>query len=141
MFGGNVMKKTVIRLCVLLVLSLSLVAVSAQDAVETDWTCPEGFDGQSLNVFNWGTYIGEETVPTFEALCGVTVTYDNFDSNDEMIARLRQGNPGYDVVFGNTYAIELLAQEGLVEKLDNTKIPNRANLGENWVGLPYDPES
>ncbi|MCU0513706.1 MAG: spermidine/putrescine ABC transporter substrate-binding protein [Anaerolineae bacterium] len=133
------MKKAVVMLVGLLV---SVLAVQADDhSADITWTCPEGFSGQALNVYNWATYIGETTVADFEALCGVTVTYDNFANNDEMIARLRQGNPGYDVVFGNTYAIQLLAREGLVETLDNTRIPNRANLGEAWSGLPYDPEN
>jgi spermidine/putrescine transport system substrate-binding protein len=137
------MKKVIAGLCLTLVLALFAVPGFAQDAITTDWTCPEGFAGQTLNVYNWDTYISDAAIPTFEALCGVEVNYeDHFTDNGEMITTVTNtSRPPYDVVFGNTYAIELLARQGFVETLDNTKIPNRANLGENWVGLPYDPDA
>ena len=53
------------------------------------WVCPEGFEGQQLNVFNWSTYIAETTIPQFEEACGVTVQYDNYASNDEMYSKLQ----------------------------------------------------
>ena len=57
------------------------------------WVCPEGFAGQTLSVYNWSTYVAEDTISNFEAACGVTVNYDVFGSNEDMLARLRQGTP------------------------------------------------
>ena len=34
----------------------------------------------TLNVYNWGEYIGEETIANFEKEFGIEVTYDNYDS-------------------------------------------------------------
>jgi spermidine/putrescine-binding protein len=78
------------------------VPTIAQDATPEmtelePWVCPEGFEGQTLSVYNWSTYIAEDTVANFEEACGVTVNYDVYDSNEAMLARLRQGNPGYDI--------------------------------------------
>ena len=34
----------------------------------------------TLNVYNWGEYIGEETIANFEKEFDIKVTYDNYDS-------------------------------------------------------------
>lgn len=116
--------------------------VIVQDtAIETEWTCPEGFAGQSLNVYNWATYIGENTIADFEALCDVTVTYDIFDTNESLIARLRQGNPGYDITFPNEYAVIVMAREGLIQPIDLEKIPNFENIADSFKGMAFDPEN
>ncbi len=118
-----------------------IISVSAAQDVTTAWTCPEGFEGQTLNVFNWATYIGENTISQFEKLCGVTVTYDVFDTNESLVARLRQGNPGYDVSFPNEYIVPVMIREGLVQPIDLEKIPNFANVAEKWQNPIYDPDN
>jgi spermidine/putrescine transport system substrate-binding protein len=133
-------------LSILLVLLSFSALVSAQDeapqtVVETDWTCPEGFEGQTLRVFNWATYIGDHTVADFELLCGVTVLYDVYDSDEIMLARMRQGNPGYDVAFPTDYVVDIMRVEGLLGEIDKANIPNLANIGEQYLGQSFDPEN
>lgn len=142
------MKKTVFAFTAALSLALPLLAQDATEApfvaptsADITWACPSGFEGQRLNVYNWTTYIGNTTLADFERLCGVTIVYDNYDSNESLIARLRQGNPGYDVAFPTEYAILILAREGLIQTVDMSKIPNYAsNIPERWKGLFYDPD-
>ncbi len=105
------------------------------------WVCPEGFEGQTLSVYNWSTYIAEDTIPNFEEACGVTVEYDIYESNESMLARIREGNPGYDIIVPSDYTIAIMADEGLLEPLDLEQIPNFANLSDIFVGAPYDPEN
>jgi spermidine/putrescine transport system substrate-binding protein len=131
-----------------LVVALALLAtgVFAQDSADSfdpsniTWTCPEGYEGQTLNIYNWATYIGNETVRTFEELCGVTVVYDVYDSNESMVARLRQSNPGYDIAVPSDYIIPVMINEELIVPLDKDMIPNLANISERWLNPPYDPE-
>jgi spermidine/putrescine transport system substrate-binding protein len=104
-----------------------------------EWTCPAEFEGQTLNVYNWGIYIADNTIPDFEVLCGVDVIYDNYVSNEEMIARLRQGNPGYDIVVPSGYVIAPMIEEGLLEPIDISLIPNFANVIESFQDPVYDP--
>jgi spermidine/putrescine transport system substrate-binding protein len=110
-------------------------------SVQTEWVCPEGFSGQQLSIYNWATYIGDTTVSDFEALCGVTVVYDVYDSDDALITRMRQGNPGYDLGFPTDYATAVLRREELLEPVDKSQIPNFANLGERFINQPFDPEN
>jgi spermidine/putrescine transport system substrate-binding protein len=136
------MRKLIILLVLLgLVGNFSVLAQEDDETVEPVivWECPEGFEGQTLNVWNWATYIGETTISTFEELCGVTVVYDVYDSNEALIARLRQGNPGYDVAFPGEYAIALLVRDGLLQQFDPSSIPNYGNVDDQWLGLYFDP--
>ena len=124
------------RICLCLLVFTLLGSALAQD-----WTCPEGFEGQELAVYNWTTYIAEDTVPNFEEACGVTVTYDTFPTDDDMLARIRQGNPGYDVVVPAASTLELMIEEGLVEELNKDNIPNLTNLAGTFTGLSFDPDN
>ncbi|MDX1991375.1 MAG: spermidine/putrescine ABC transporter substrate-binding protein [bacterium] len=116
-------------------------SIVAQDEEIEPWVCPEGFEGQSLSVYNWSTYIGENTISDFEELCGVTVTYDVYDSNESLVARLRQGNPGFDVAVPNDYVIPVMVRENLIQPIDVAQIPNFANVAEEFRGLAFDPEN
>ncbi|PJF40588.1 MAG: ABC transporter substrate-binding protein [Phototrophicales bacterium] len=120
----------------LFVLGFGVITVGAQ---EVTWTCPEGFEGQELNIFNWATYIDEEAIPRFEELCGVTVNYTTYSSNEEMIARLRQGNPGFDIVVPSGAVIPVMVADGLLEELDGQDLPNFVHVAEQFVDPDYDP--
>ena len=94
---------------------------------------------RQLNVYNWDTYIGETTVEDFSEETGVLVRYDLFASNDELFAKLREGNPGYDVIFpSNDYLERMIAAE-MVVPLEHSKIPNMANIDEAFVDPGFDP--
>jgi spermidine/putrescine transport system substrate-binding protein len=107
----------------------------------TGWTCPEAVRGGTLNVYNWSTYVAPDTISNFEVLCEATVVYDIYDGNESLLARLRQGNPGYDIAVPTDYAVAIMITEGLVEPLDFANIPNFANVSTNLKNPPSDPES
>ena len=54
--------------------------------------------GTELNIYNWSDYMAEDTIPNFEKEFGVKVTYDTYESNEEMVAKLQAGASGYDIV-------------------------------------------
>ena len=123
-----------------LMLVLGIPAVVARMLTEVEpWVCPEGYEGQTLSVFNWSTYIADDTVANFEEACGVTVNYDVYDSNDNLLARLRQSNPGYDIVVPTDSYVAVMVGEELLEPLDLDNIPNFANVTESLKDPAYDP--
>ena len=124
------------------VLIIGAGGVIAQDAPATSWTCPEdvrALENKTLNVLNWSTYIAEDTIPNFERLCGVRVTQDFFGSNEELIARLRAGNPGFDIIVPSDYAVYTLVAEELALPLDKANIPNLVNVSPALLDRPHDP--
>ena len=105
----------------------------------SDWHCPEGFEGQTLNVFNWSTYIAEDTIPNFEEACGVTVNYDIFESNEAMLAVIRQGNPGYDIIVPSGDTVATMIRDELLVPLNMMMIPNMANVSPDLLDPSFDP--
>lgn len=92
-----------------------------------------------VNVYNWDTYIGETTLEDFTAATGIQVRYDLFASNDELFAKLREGNPGYDVIFpSNDYVQRMIAADMLIP-LDHAKIPNREHIDPLFADPEFDP--
>ncbi|MFN8563809.1 MAG: hypothetical protein U0703_19820 [Anaerolineae bacterium] len=70
--------------------------VYAQDATPEatamePWTCPDGFQGQTLNVFNWTTYIADAlTIPDFEAAYGVSIVYGTYNNKEALLTSAQQ---------------------------------------------------
>lgn len=92
-----------------------------------------------VNIYNWDTYIGETTLEDFTAATGIEVRYDLFASNDELFAKLREGNPGYDVIFlSNDYVERMIAADMLIP-LDHAKIPNREHIDPPFADPLFDP--
>jgi spermidine/putrescine transport system substrate-binding protein len=106
-----------------------------------EWVCPADYNGQTLNIYNWADYIGDTTISDFETLCGVTVILDFYDTNETLITKMRTGNPGYDIAFPNDYAIKIMAEEGLIQKINFANIPNSKNTDPRWQGQYFDPNN
>ena len=83
---------------------------SSADAVEK-------YGSDTLKLYNWGEYMGEDLISNFEKEFGVKVIVEYFDSNERLI------------------------KEGMLQELDLSLIPNISNLAEGVKGLPYDPEN
>ena len=98
------------------------------------------YEGQTLHVYNWGEYTGETIIPTFEAKTGARVVMENFDSNEQMYIKIANGE-AYDVIVPSDYMIQRLIKEDLLQKLQQEKLDCWANLTEDVLGLPYDPEN
>ena len=135
------MYKRITLMLVFLLVALPL-AVLAQDSEAVEpYECPEGYEGQELHIYNWSTYIAENTVPDFEEACGVTVTYDTYESNEDMLARIQQGNPGFDIIFPGSYIVPVMVDEELLIPIDLELIPNLANIFEPFQERNYDLEN
>ncbi|HEX2030799.1 MAG TPA: spermidine/putrescine ABC transporter substrate-binding protein [Actinomycetota bacterium] len=95
----------------------------------------------TLVIYNWAAYLNPETVKAFEREYDVTVqATDFYESNEEMIAKLQGGATGYDLVAPTGYAVEILANEGLLLELDHSRLPNLANVEDRFTALSFDPE-
>jgi putrescine transport system substrate-binding protein len=97
-----------------------------------------------LNVYNWSDYIAPDTIPKFEAETGIRVTYDVYDANEVLEAKLLAGRSGYDTVVPS--ASPFMARQitaGVYRPLDKTKLSNWRNLDPRILELvaPADPEN
>ncbi|MGD8482834.1 MAG: spermidine/putrescine ABC transporter substrate-binding protein, partial [Gammaproteobacteria bacterium] len=94
---------------------------------------------KKLNFYNWDTYIGEDTLSDFKDATGIDVTMDLFADNDELFAKLKGGNPGYDVIVPTNDFVERMITAGMLMPLDHGKIPNIANVDPTFRDAAFDP--
>lgn len=151
-------KKTKIKnislttVCALLCVSIVLYSLAPtgkykdfKDKLESTYSTE--LAGTTLNVFNWGEYISDgsddtlNVIEAFEDLTGINVNYDNFDSNETMYSKLKSGAVSYDIVIPSDYMIERIKSEGMLQKLDFSKIPNYKYIDEEYKNLYFDEEN
>jgi putrescine transport system substrate-binding protein len=102
--------------------------VAALAALACAGTGAHAADAKVLNVYNWSDYIAEDTLKNFEKETGIKVNYDNYDSNEVLMAKLVAGKTGYDIVVPGAHFAKLQIEGGLLQKLDRAKLTNWGNL-------------
>lgn len=100
-----------------------------------------GAGKQTLKVYNWGDYIGEDVIKDFEKKYDVNVIYETFATNEEMYTKLKGGGSDYDVLFPSDYMLERMIKEDILEKIDHSNIPNFKYIEERFKNLSYDPDN
>ena len=96
----------------------------------------------TVNVFTWSQEIPNSVVKQFEKETGIKVNYSSFDSNEAMYAKLRaRKNSGYDLIEPSSYYIDRMWHQGMLEKLDKTKLSNFKNIDPFFTNQAYDPRS
>lgn len=96
---------------------------------------------KTLNLYNWTTYIDPEVIKQFEQKFGAKIKYDTFESNESLYAKIKAGNPGYDIIVPSDYMVKIMVADKLVENLNLANIPNRKNLSLRFQNLTYDPNN
>ncbi len=95
---------------------------------------------EKISVYNWGDYIDPETIKMFEEETGISVEYMVFETNEDMYAKIANGNSSYDVIFPSDYMVERMIHENLLQKINWDNIPNVVNIDPRFMNRSYDPE-
>lgn len=93
---------------------------------------------EDLRIFGWADEMPDEVLQDFEAETGIAVTFDTFDSNESMIAKLDAGGSGYDLVNPSQYAVQILVNRGKLAELDHAKIETYDKIGPSFTQVSYD---
>ncbi len=109
-------------------------ARDAADALE-----PLGPIERRLAIYNWSDYVAPDTISNFEKEFGVRVTYDVYESNEELLAKLLAGAVGYDLVFPSSYALSVLVATGLAGPIHRAYLTNWGNVAPLFLNPDFDP--
>jgi len=94
---------------------------------------------KQINLMTWGgDFIPREIINQFEEETGIKVNYKEVTSNEEMQSLLEANPDQYDLAVVTDYMVDILRQNGYLEKLDKGKIPNFANINPVYQGNYYD---
>ncbi|KGQ67860.1 extracellular solute-binding protein [Gallibacterium anatis] len=97
---------------------------------------------EKLYIYNWTEYIPNSLLQKFTKETGIEVVYSTFESNEEMYSKMKLTNGGgYDLIFPSSYYIEKMAKEGMLAKLDKTKLVNFAQITPSLLNKNFDPEN
>ena len=83
---------------------------------------------RTLYIFNWSDYIDPELLQQFEKDNNCKVKYSTYDSNENMLTKIKGSRESFDVVFPSGDHVSILAEANMLEELDRTKLNNFPNL-------------
>ena len=92
-------------------------------------------EDKRLFIYNWTDFIGPATIARFERLTGIKVTYDVYDAEETMEARLLAGSSGYDVVGASTDFFSREIRAGVFAPLDKSRLTNWHNLDPRILAI------
>ncbi len=142
------MRQRFLRLAALVSVAVIVLAACGSDdggetppaASDTGSTEPVDISGTTLTVSNWDAYMPKSVVKDFEAETGVTVEYAIHTTNEDIMGKLTAANgTGFDLVFVSGPFVQALQGLGYAAEIDQSQIPNIANLDTEATELAFDP--
>ncbi|WP_038326445.1 ABC transporter substrate-binding protein [Kingella kingae] len=132
------MKKTLLSTLVL----MTLAACGGQDkTAQTPATPTAGASAVSgatvttdlpqtdtLNIYNWSNYVDESTVEDFKNANNLNLTYDLYENNETLEAKMLTGKSGYDLGVPGIAFLPRQIQAGAYQKINRDLIPNYKNI-------------
>jgi spermidine/putrescine transport system substrate-binding protein len=139
--GSAVLPKRALKqwaaLCIMALAAASPVAAGGKSQEQQQ---QQTAGSNRLYIYNWTYYTPPPIIEKFEKEYGVSVVYDEFASNEEMFAKLQAGGMGYDIVFPSGDYVSIMINEGMLEKIDKSKIANLGNVDPALLQKAvYDP--
>lgn len=120
-----------------------VLVFSAVTALTGCGSSADGENGQVI-VYNWGEYIDPETIEMFEEETGITVVYDEYETNEIMYPKVESGAASYDVVCPSDYMISKMIANDLLAEINFDNVPNaKENIGTQYFeqSKGFDPEN
>lgn len=109
-------------------------AAYAADAPKTD--------NNTVYFYNWTEYVPPGLLEQFTKETGIKVIYSTYESNETMYAKLKTYKDGaYDLVVPSTYYVAKMRNEGMLQKIDHSKLSNFHNLDPNLLHKSFDPKN
>ena len=106
--------------------------------------CGGGSNAPALFMYNWADYVSLDNIAAFKKQFNISdanFTYDTYASNEELFAKLQGGATGqYDICCPTAEWTPAMVEEGFLEKIDWSKIPNAKYINPQFKGLWWDPK-
>lgn len=147
----KLMKALSLLVCLSIAGSMTAVSIISRNlnntTIKVDGTYTRDLAGTTLNVYNWGEYISDgsdnslDVNSAFEKLTGIKVNYTNFESNEEMYAKIKAGSSAYDIVIPSDYMIQRMIREDMLMTIDTKNLSNFHYIADEYKGIYFDPKN
>ncbi len=99
-------------------------------------------NAKELRIYNWSEYLPNSILKDFTKETGIIVEYETYDSNEEMYEKVISNlSHSYDIIIPSTYLVHKMIDEGLLQKIDKTKLTHYKNLDTKLLSRPFDPQN
>jgi spermidine/putrescine transport system substrate-binding protein len=92
----------------------------------------------TLYLYNWSDYIAPNIKKDFQSTTGIKIVESYFDDNEALLAKLKAGATGYDVIVPSDYMIHIMIESGLLIPLHMDQIPNFKYVNATFQRPVYD---
>ncbi len=97
---------------------------------------------RSINVLIWPGVIDDKYSVDFEKRTGIKVYMTYFEGYESLLVKMRASGGGdYDLIMASDYALKALLNEGMIKKIDRSKLTFWHNLYPTLLGLSFDPHN
>ena len=96
-----------------------------------------------VNFYNWAGYIPNSVLQEFTHETGIKVNFSVFDSNNELFTKLAASNnhSGYDVIVPSSNYVDRMRRQGILERINKSRLSHFKNLNKQLLNKPYDPNN
>ncbi len=97
----------------------------------------------TLYIFNWSDYIDTDLLREFEEKYNCKIKYSTFDSNENMLTKVKSSTQSFDLIFPSGDHVSILRELDMLEELDKTKLTNYGNLDTSLLkkAESFDPNN
>ena len=93
-----------------------------------------------LNVYVYSGIIPDDVIHQFEKETGIKVNFSTYDSSETLYAKLRATPYAtYDVIEPSSYYVDRMRRQGMLEKLDKSRLQAMNNINPDFLNQAYDP--
>lgn len=117
--------------------STPATASGASQAVATPSDVPAT---DTLKIYNWSNYVDESTVEDFKKNNNLNLSYDLYENNEELEAKMLLGSSGYDLAVPGIAFLPRQIKAGAYQKVNKDLIPNYQNIDPALLKLLSDAD-
>lgn len=100
---------------------------------------PFNLTKKSINVFAWHGTLDSNFIQKFEQKTGIKVNLSYYESNEELLVKLSATKAvGYDLIVPGDYTVDILRKQGILKKIDKTKLNFWDKLNPLLLNKYYD---
>lgn len=97
---------------------------------------------KTLYIATWPLLIDAQYIKNFEQETGIKVELTYFERSEELYSKLKATEgQGYDLIFPSDYTVHLLIKEGLLKKIDKSRLDFWHRMDPRLLGNYYDPNN
>ena len=98
---------------------------------------------EQVIVYNWGEYIDPDVLTLFEEETGISVIYEEYETNEIMYPKIQSGAIAYDLVCPSDYMIQRMIENDLLAEINFDNIPNMQYIGDIYLeqSQEFDPSN